>query len=135
LRDSGAAVDIYNRTHAKAEALASEFGATAKPIESRESHQADIVINGTSIGMLPDVDSTPMPAAGLANRPVVFDTVYNPMKTRLLQEAEEAGCTTVDGVAMFVLQAAAQFQLWRHSDAPVEIMRQVVVERLSATSS
>lgn len=131
LCDAGCDVRIYNRTHAKAEVLATEFGARALSVDDRAGHGTDIVINGTSIGMWPKVDDTPMPAEGLDHRPVVFDTIYNPIETRLLREARERGCRTVDGVAMFVRQAAAQFERWIGRPAPVQLMRDVVIARLS----
>lgn len=61
---------------------------------------------------------------------VVFDAIYVPMTTRLLQEAEMAGCQTVSGVEMFVGQAAQQFQLFTGKDAPVDLMRKVVIDDL-----
>jgi 3-dehydroquinate dehydratase/shikimate dehydrogenase len=131
LRDCGCAVTVYNRTPEKAQALAAEFAAEARPYEERAGHAADIVVNCTSTGMWPQVDETPMPEAGLAGRPVVFDTVYNPIETRLLREAREHGCRTVDGAAMFVGQAAAQFTRWTGLPAPRDLMRAVVVARLS----
>lgn len=130
LRDLGCAVTIYNRTREKATTLAAEFGAEARPFEERARHGAAVVINCTSTGMWPNVDESPMPAEGLSGKPVVFDTVYNPIETRLLREAREHGCTTVDGVAMFVGQAAAQFERWTGQSAPVGLMRDVVVRRL-----
>ena len=63
---------------------------------------------------------------------VVFDSVYNPMKTRLLKDAEAAGCATVSGVELFVNQAAGQFELWTGKTAPIDLMRQVVEEKLSS---
>jgi shikimate dehydrogenase len=63
---------------------------------------------------------------------LVFDAVYNPIRTRLLQQAEAAGAKTVSGVEMFVRQAAAQFEAWTNLPAPVDVMRQVVLARLSA---
>jgi shikimate 5-dehydrogenase len=62
---------------------------------------------------------------------VVFDTVYNPMKTRLLRQAEEAGARTIGGVEMFVRQAAAQFEAWTGVKAPADVMRRVVEGRLA----
>jgi shikimate dehydrogenase len=63
---------------------------------------------------------------------IVMDMVYNPLKTRLLEAAELIGCTTVDGVAMFVHQGAIQFELWTGRKAPVDIMRRVVLEELQS---
>jgi len=131
LRDYDARVTIFNRTQEKAEALAAEFGATALPNEQRTQNKADAVINCTSIGMWPEVDDTPLPTSGLLHRPAVFDTVYNPVETRLLREAREAGCTTIDGVSMFVNQAVGQFECWTERKAPFEIMRNIVLEQLS----
>jgi shikimate dehydrogenase len=57
--------------------------------------------------------------------------VYNPLRTRFLQEAEAAGCTVVDGLAMFVHQGARQFELWTGIPAPIEIMRLAVEAELT----
>jgi 3-dehydroquinate dehydratase/shikimate dehydrogenase len=131
LRDCGCDVTIYNRTHAKAEALAAEFGATARPVDERVDNRADAIVNCTSIGMWPDVDATPLPPEGMTHRPAVFDTVYNPVETRLLREARAQGCPTIDGVSMFVNQAVAQFERWTGRKAPVDLMREVVLARLA----
>ena len=61
---------------------------------------------------------------------LVFDTIYNPMKTRLLREAESHGAKTIGGVEMFVRQAAAQFEAWTGLPAPVDLMRQTIESRL-----
>jgi shikimate 5-dehydrogenase len=62
---------------------------------------------------------------------VVFEAVYNPMKTRLLREAEAAGCLTVSGVDWFVEQAALQFETWTGRSAPCRLMRDIVVATLA----
>jgi len=131
LCDFGCKVTIYNRTAEKAKRLAEEFGANAQPWEDRAKLEADVIINCTSIGMWPKIDDTPLPDVKLPAQTVVFDTIYNPIETRLLRDARACGCQTIDGVAMFVNQAAAQFKLWTDKEAPVEIMRDVVVKRLS----
>ena len=92
---------------------------------------AEILINCTSIGMHPDVDTCPLVAMPPSLK-VVFDTVYNPPRTKLLALAERAGCKTVSGVEMFVNQAVAQFELWTGQPAPVDVMRRVVLENLPA---
>ena len=131
LRDAGASVTIYNRTAERAKQLADEFGCQAKPWEQRGQLEADVVINTTSIGMWPNVDDSPLPETTLRAGKAVFDTVYNPIETRLLREARLRGCRVIDGVAMFVGQAAAQFRLWTNLSPPTAIMRQVVIQRLS----
>ena len=57
---------------------------------------------------------------------VVFDTIYNPMKTKLLNQAETAGAQTIGGVEMFIRQAAAQFQAWTDLPAPSDVMRDII---------
>lgn len=67
----------------------------------------------------------------LQHQPVVFDAVYAPLETRLLREAAAAGCTTVDGLEMFVGQAAEQFKLFTGAEPPVELMRTTVLASLA----
>ncbi|RIK68581.1 MAG: shikimate dehydrogenase [Planctomycetota bacterium] len=112
LRDLGAEVAIYNRTHDRAEALAAQFGGRALPWNDRARHTANLVVNCTSVGMTPRDDESPLPSDALCTDLIVFDTVYRPRETRLLREARSRGCATVDGVAMFTRQALTQFQIW-----------------------
>jgi 3-dehydroquinate dehydratase/shikimate dehydrogenase len=132
LRDCGCRVTIYNRTPEKARRLAAEFDADAAPLDERVRPDTQIVVNGTSLGMHPHTTDTPLEAHRLKPEMLVFDTVYNPVETRLLREARELGCQTVDGVTMFVNQAAAQFQRWTNHPAPRDLMRQVVLTGLAA---
>ncbi len=125
----GAETTVYNRTLSRAEALAGEFGAKAAPLDAAARTDAGIVINCTPIGMHPHTDASPL---GSIPDPVevVFDTIYNPVETRLLRLAEEAGCRTVSGLEMFVNQGVAQFERWTNVAAPRDVMRRVVLERL-----
>jgi len=63
---------------------------------------------------------------------VFFDTVYNPVETPLLKAARERGCRTIDGVQMFVRQAAAQFELWTGHAAPVDLFDRLCREKLGS---
>jgi shikimate 5-dehydrogenase len=89
-----------------------------------------MLVNATSIGMHPQVDESPVPVECLKKGMAVFDTVYNPWRTRLLREAEAAGATVIDGVAMFVNQAAAQFEMFSQQRAPLALMRKIVESQL-----
>lgn len=131
LRHYRCKVTIYNRTLERAKTLADEFDCQAKPLEAVRNLKAKIIVNTTSIGMYPNVDETPVPASAFRPDMVVFDNVYNPMKTRLLIEAKAAGCITVSGVEMFVNQAIAQFEAWTGRRAPRDLMREVVDEQLT----
>jgi 3-dehydroquinate dehydratase/shikimate dehydrogenase len=126
----GADVSIYNRTVPRGEKLAAEFGAKAFGRDALEALAAEVVINCTSIGMHPNVDDTPLPPEALPRVKVVFDTVYNPVQTRLLDQAAAAGCTCVTGVDMFVNQAVAQFEIWTDRPAPRDVMRDIVLQKL-----
>lgn len=90
----------------------------------------DVVLQGTPIGMHPDVVETPVPKNLFRPEQVVFDMVYRPYKTRLIEEAEAAGCKTVLGVEMLVNQAVLQFERWTGVKAPDRVMRQAVVTEL-----
>jgi 3-dehydroquinate dehydratase / shikimate dehydrogenase len=133
LAHCGAIVVIYNRTPTKAAALADEFGATTEPWENLPDADCRIYINTTSVGMHPNIDASPFGAnpPKLGASSVVFDTIYNPMKTRLLQQAESAGAKTISGVEMFVQQAAEQFAAWTKMAAPTQVMRRVIESKLA----
>jgi shikimate dehydrogenase len=96
----------------------------------RELESADILLQCTPIGMHPQEDRSLVPAEMLREGMVVFDAVYNPRRTRLLTEAEAAGCRTVEGLEMFLGQARVQFELWTGCSAPQQVMREVVEARL-----
>ncbi len=126
LTDLGADVTIYNRTVDKAVGLADDFDCQGKGFESLESLDARLLINCTRLGMYPEVEETPVPARLLKANMIVFDTVYNPLETRLLREAKDAGAAIVDGVCMFINQAALQFELFTDRPAPREAMRRAM---------
>jgi 3-dehydroquinate dehydratase/shikimate dehydrogenase len=132
----GAKVTISNRTPDRAKSLADEFAATAASIDDLCKTECDVFINTTSVGMFPKTDEHPL---GNRNPPftpktLVFDTIYNPMKTRLLEDAESRGAKTIGGIEMFVRQAAAQFETWTSKPAPREVMRRVITARLASPS-
>ena len=126
----GARVTIYNRTVSKAESLAEEFGCKFASLDDIDSMDAKVIINCTSIGMSPDVDSTPVPVECIKPDMVVFDTVYNPLKTKLLSLAEQAGAKTVNGAEMFIRQAVEQFHIFLSAAPDRDVMRQTVYSRL-----
>ena len=126
----GASLVIANRTHERGVKLAGEVGCECCRLADIASCDADILVNTTAVGMYPKVEATPVPREALKPGMLVFDAVYNPPETRLLREAEEAGCKTVSGVAWFVNQAALQFELWTDLPAPRGVIERVLRERL-----
>ncbi|MEN6426503.1 MAG: shikimate dehydrogenase [Phycisphaerales bacterium] len=130
LTDAGAEVTIYNRTVQRACELAADFGCQAAGLDGLPRLDAKLLINCTSIGMHPHVDASSVPAEYLKPNMAVFDTVYNPAETLLLKQAKEKGAKAIDGVAMFVNQAAAQFRLFTGQPANTDLMRDVVLDHL-----
>jgi len=131
IRQEGGRLTVINRTRQKGEKLASALDCEFKPLSEIKQLPYHIIINATSAGMAPHADSVPLNTDFLVRETVVMDMVYNPLKTRLLTEAEKIGCATVDGVAMFVNQGAVQFELWTGEKAPVDVMRKVVLDELT----
>ena len=94
--------------------------------------KADLIINCTPIGMHPKVDASVVPADLFRTGQVVFDVVYTPLETKLLADARARGLKVVSGVEMFINQAALQFEQFTGVEAPVEVMRRVVMENLQS---
>lgn len=130
LLEAGAEIILSNRTLSRGEDLANVLGCDFVSPQQLGDVQADILINTTSVGMTPDDDKTPVEQKFLSRFSVVMDIVYAPLTTRLLREAEGAGCKLVDGLSMLLYQGAEQFELWTGRDAPVDIMRNVLRERI-----
>ncbi len=142
LADSGARITILNRREEFnwAEELASQLSpVSANKVKALELKgvnlaqaldKADIMVNATSVGMSPDIEETPLDSAWLRPDLIVYDIVYNPMKTRLLREAESAGAKTISGVDMLVRQGALAFEKWTGHQAPIELMKAEVVRLL-----
>jgi len=121
------ATDLASRTRA---AIASELmnqGVLAAAMET-----ADVIIHCTPIGMHPKVDASLVPPELFHPGQVVFDVVYTPLETRLLADAKAKGLQTISGVEMFVNQAVLQFERFTGAEAPVEVMRRVVMEHLTS---
>ncbi len=86
-----------------------------------------LVVNASSAGMLPNVDTTPWPdGLPLPAGAFMYDLVYKPLETRLVREARAAGCPAANGLGMLVEQAARAFELWTGQEAPRPAMRQAV---------
>ena len=146
----GATVTIFNRSAERAECTASELNTrlTANIGGRRHGHvawasladlpsaQTDVIINCTPIGMAngPEAKSVAAPIdqmPGLAKDAIVFDSVYRPLDTPLLLAARARNLRTIDGLAMFVEQAAAQFGGWTGQSAPKQLFDRICREVLS----
>ena len=74
--------------------------------------QIDVIINTTPLGMIPDIDATPLPDYQFTQGQVVFDMVYNPIDTALLRRAKTEAAICISGLDMFIGQGLKQIELW-----------------------
>jgi shikimate dehydrogenase len=92
--------------------------------------EAEVVINATSIGLGDAEARVPLDVATLESDMVVADVIFNPPETRLLRDAAERGCQTLDGLGMLVNQAVIGFKIWTGQDASADVMRDALEEFL-----
>jgi shikimate dehydrogenase/3-dehydroquinate dehydratase type I len=121
---------IVNRTMIKGKILSNEFNCPSYSLSDLAKIKADSLINTTPIGMYPHIDQSPMGASLLGGYKYVIDVIYNPLKTRLLRDAEGQGCRTISGLDMFVHQGAEQIKLWTGKEPSRALMKKIVIERL-----
>jgi shikimate dehydrogenase len=100
--------------------------------DERADIEVDMLINATPVGMAGLLmDQSPFPAKGLKNITYCYDLIYNPPQTQLLQQAQQKGCTTINGLDMFILQAQAQFSLWTGHHFPNSKAKQLITDCLT----
>lgn len=116
-------ITVINRTLTKAEDIADiinnnirEIAASCTPEENafrRILEDSDIIINTTSLGMFPKVETSPLDFPFKFNKDqILYDVVYNPAKTLFLRQGEQAGCKTVNGLGMLFYQGAKAYEIW-----------------------
>lgn len=135
LDDAGAELHIANRTESRAEALATDIGASGHGLDEVDAliESADILINATSVGM--ESTESPVDATALHGDLVVMDAVYTPLETRLLRDAAAAGARTIDGAWMLLFQGVEAFEIWTGETGPVEVMNEALRDVLTDDST
>jgi len=115
LEAGGPEILLSNRTRERADQFRNEFGSRIKVVDwvqvGNVVEQAALLVNTTSLGMV-GKPRLRVPLDGLRKDTVVTDLVYTPLKTEMLQWAEDVGCTTVDGLGMLLHQAVPGFERW-----------------------
>jgi 3-dehydroquinate dehydratase / shikimate dehydrogenase len=129
LAQAGSAVSVSARRSKQATGLARAVNGRAVARRRLRHEFFDAIVNATPVGMFPAVEESPLRARELNCR-LVFDTVYRPRVTRLLELAARRGAETVSGLEMFVAQGAAQWEIWTGERAPAEVMRRAVLAAL-----
>lgn len=130
LKQRGARLTVANRSVKRGEALAGLLRCPFLPLDEVAGIKADLLVQATPAGMYTQEDRSIVPPETLKQGMVVMDIVYNPVETRLLRDAREKGCRTINGVAMFLNQGAEQFRLWTGMDAPLAAMAGAVEREL-----
>jgi shikimate 5-dehydrogenase len=113
----------------QAKALARVVGGEAVERPRLRREFFDAIVNATPVGMYPHSDRAPLCAEELNCR-LVFDLIYRPRSTKLLQIASRRGIETVSGIEMFVAQGTAQWEIWTGERAPESAMRRAVLRAL-----
>ena len=144
-REGVGGLTIANRTPERADSLAQlaqNRGITCQAISlagedlAEAAALAELIVNCTTIGMThgPGEDDTPLPGNAIPQTALVNDLVYNPLQTRLLREAAQAGARTLGGIQMLVYQGAASFEMWLERPAPVPVMLEAATMAMQARS-
>ncbi len=135
LSGEGCEVVVANRTWGKAQALAEAVSREGRGCASaagwgEDAGRVDLIVNATSLGLAPHPNAMPaLPSRVLDTRPFVYDLIYNPLETRLLQAARHAGCLVSNGLGMLAWQGALSLALWTGrplSEMPVAAMREAI---------
>ena len=132
--EGAAKVTVANRTPAKIAPIATEIAGTATAFQAISLDAAsiqplvgavDLVVNATSVGLQAG-DSLGLPTALFTPGMAVYDTIYRPAETLLLQQAAEAGAKVSNGLSMLLHQGAKAFELWTGRKAPLTVMRRAL---------
>ena len=137
-------VVVFNRHLHRAEALVRFFARSAAHMELRampwhesiieaELAKTKVLVNATSVGL--HGDESPFPAELIPPDLLVMDLIYNPPRSRLLRDAQAAGCQVLSGEVMLLHQGAAAFTLWTGLAAPVELMQEKLAAGLAAADA
>ena len=116
-------ITVANRTTRKGERLAKEFNVNFIQWSKRENVKAEVLINATSIGMFPNIFSSPISKNKIKNSQIVMDVVATPPKTKLIKIANKQGKITVDGLKLSLYQAFTQFKLYTGRNPPIQVMQ------------
>lgn len=121
LRNFGCSVTIVNRTFERAQQLAAETGSAAIEIDrylQNLDRHPDLIVQTTSVGMEPYIDGDPLPGYQFNGEEIVYDLIYAPKMTRILNRAGQAGCRIVFGYEMLYAQGIQQFKSFTGRDYP-----------------
>lgn len=126
IREGIARLTIYNRTATRAETLAQEMRRKmgfapicavcpedGEDVLAETLQEASLLVNTTSVGMYPRVNESPLPDPSVLHAGlIVYDSIYNPLQTRFMQQAERRGALVLGGLDMLIYQALESLRIW-----------------------
>ncbi len=124
-------ITIASRNRESAEKLAKHVNGKSIAWEERHMIEPNIIVNGTPVGMFPEMDESPFPAKSFKGGTLVFDTIYNPEQTLFIKGARAAQCPVITGLQMFVRQAAYQYRLFTGLEPPIDVMVKTLKKAIS----
>ncbi len=142
LADRGANLTILNRLEEfdwaieLARRISQTFSKSVEALELNRNNlekaleKVDILVNATSVGMSPNINVTPVPSELLKSGMIVYDIIYNPIRTKLLKDAQTAGAEIISGVDMLVWQGVMAFEKWTGKKPPFEPMKKEALKYL-----
>jgi shikimate dehydrogenase len=139
LTRAGAHVTVVNRTLDTARTMIAEMSlmnltlnAQVMTLDEAAEQPIDLIVNCTSAGMYPNIDDSPWVAGIPFPRHVtVYDMIYRPAKTALMQMAEAHGGQAIGGAGMLVRQGAVAFKRWTDVEPPIEVMFNALLQELA----
>jgi len=119
------AVKIVNDLNERTKCKVTLYDFEDESILRREISESAILVNGTSVGMSPNVDACILKDSSMFHKDlIVSDVIYNPKETKLLRMAREFGCPTFNGLYMLLYQGAESFKIWIGKEMPIEIIKE-----------
>ena len=103
---------------------------------ARAAADVDLIVNTTPVGMAPNGDASPLPDdLGFSTNQIVYDLIYAPERTRLLDAAAAHGATIIGGLPMLIGQAAEAFRIWTGRDMPIETVKKALIAHQAASGN
>ena len=124
LQDQGTEVTVVGRNREKVALFAKRYGCRYS-LFSDLPIAADLCVNATPVGQFPNIEDSPLREDQL-DFELIYDLVYHPEHTRLLELARRRGLKTISGMEMFVEQAALQFTAWTGLSPERQMLREII---------
>ncbi len=131
-KEFGAEVFVWSQNHKAAESLAENFDVEAIDFRRIKEMGFDVIINGTTIGASPQIEQSLLTADQIKKHSLVVETIFNPLKTQLIREAQKAEAEVITADRILLHETAGQFEVWLGKTAPFESMEKALHEEINS---